>query len=385
MDLLRFVPTVGLDASYLENGTLVEGWDSLIWTERYFGPGEFQLTCDVSSGLTNTLPPGTLLTHVDTLEVMIVETHEISETSDLEARATIKGRSLDSFLEQRVIDFGPTLAAGYIWNQIVTLFANIFPSAQSLLLWADPTVAIVDIFAQDCPGFQAYTSISSPTQPGIRGTPDSIFRKPDFGSAAETIKGLLALNDLGIRSVRKNSFGVRGSTTQTRFDIHCGTSKIDSVIFSWSGGDIVNAEYIRSNKLEKTLALAMGNWYQINAVSPTGGLGVTTGLGRRMVFVDAREVDKTLTGYVFGSARDDIWRTMSNMAKTAISQNTGINMSRVDISPSSRYKYRQDYDIGDLVRIEGNFGAINTARVTEYVEIEDATGESGYPTLSIIA
>jgi hypothetical protein len=47
------------------------------------------------------------------------------------------------------------------------------------------------------------------------------------------------------------------------------------------------------------------------------------------------------------------------------------------------YQYRRDYNIGDLVSIDGNFGQTAVMRVIEYAEIEDENGNSGHPTLAL--
>jgi hypothetical protein len=60
-----------------------------------------------------------------------------------------------------------------------------------------------------------------------------------------------------------------------------------------------------------------------------------------------------------------------------------ITITRADASDITRYEYRKDYNVGDLVSLDGNFGQIAVMRVMEYVEIEDENGESGHPTLAL--
>ncbi len=42
------------------------------------------------------------------------------------------------------------------------------------------------------------------------------------------------------------------------------------------------------------------------------------------------------------------------------------------------------YDVGDIITVDGEYNATTTMRISEYVEIEDETGDSGYPTFSEI-
>jgi hypothetical protein len=60
-----------------------------------------------------------------------------------------------------------------------------------------------------------------------------------------------------------------------------------------------------------------------------------------------------------------------------------VAISNVKIAPNSQnYNYRTDYNVGDIVGVDGEYNTSTTMRVIEYVEIEDENGESGYPTLS---
>ena len=44
------------------------------------------------------------------------------------------------------------------------------------------------------------------------------------------------------------------------------------------------------------------------------------------------------------------------------------------------YKYKQDYDVGDIVTIKNEYGIIADVRITEVTESEDSTGFSVIPT-----
>jgi hypothetical protein len=60
-----------------------------------------------------------------------------------------------------------------------------------------------------------------------------------------------------------------------------------------------------------------------------------------------------------------------------------ITLGKVEIAKDSgSAQYRKDYDIGDLVTIQGNYDTSGIRRVTEFVEIEDENGYIGYPVVS---
>lgn len=58
-------------------------------------------------------------------------------------------------------------------------------------------------------------------------------------------------------------------------------------------------------------------------------------------------------------------------------------MQSVDISKDRQYTYRDNYDIGDLVTVLGDYGQSAVMRIVEYAEIEDQTSFVGYPTLAL--
>jgi len=47
----------------------------------------------------------------------------------------------------------------------------------------------------------------------------------------------------------------------------------------------------------------------------------------------------------------------------------------------SSYRYGVDYELGDIVKLVGDYGLEEKARVTEYIRSEDKTGKKAFPTL----
>jgi len=73
---------------------------------------------------------------------------------------------------------------------------------------------------------------------------------------------------------------------------------------------------------------------------------------------------------------------MQTRGRQALKSQKRIAITRTDISNMSEYQFRRDYNIGDLVTVDGNFGEIAVMRVIEFVEIEDEEGTSAHPTLA---
>ena len=58
---------------------VIDGFDSIIWTERYYGDSQVELVVPVSPEMIQKLPTGTFLGIDDSDEVMILESMNIED------------------------------------------------------------------------------------------------------------------------------------------------------------------------------------------------------------------------------------------------------------------------------------------------------------------
>lgn len=365
MDLFKFTPTVSTDATLLQNGQQINGYQKVMWVERYSEPGEFSIEAQLSSGLGNFLPLGTIISHADTLYVMIVENQEITEKEKEDPTLIITGRGFESYLENRVVGMNASksnsavtpyvLPADYTWNQAVKVIND-------HIVYTDSVYdSLVNVIAQ--------TSVT--------GTGASVSRNVDYGTVWERAAEILKVEDLGIKTIRRNTFGVLGSSTQTVILVYRGVDKTSSIIFSWKAGDLSSAKYLFSNKADKNTALVLGQY--VTTVVETG----PTQYDRRTMLVDAKDIDGHLGAMPSGATLTAVVNAMITRGQQVLAAQNRITLSQADISPTAKYQFRRDYDIGDLILLDGNFGQIVVMRVVEYAEIEDENGESGHPTLAL--
>jgi len=365
VELFKFISAT--DPTILTEGSIINNAKTIMWAERYNEPGEFEITAPLSSGLLQFLPLGTLISHSDTYEVMIVENHEVSEDEGEDSTITITGRSFESFLEHRIVGMNQvrasstvqeySLAANYTWNQIVTLINDHIANAT----YVDDNVVNV----------MATTTAT--------GTGVSEVRTYKRDTVHKAVVELLAIDDLGIKIIRRNTFGVAGgSSTQTNMCVHRGINRSASVIFSWKAGDIEGAEYLWSDKKLKNSALVLGRY--VNTVVDTAGI---TKYNRKTMVVNADDIDGNLTAPPSGAALTSVISKMQSRGKDALKSQNRITITRTDLAQVSKYQYRKDFEVGDLISLDGNFGQIAVMRVIEYVEIQDENGESGHPTLTL--
>lgn len=355
-------------------GQAINGYDSVAWTERYQDPGSFEIKARLSSGLRDFLPEGTLISHIGTLDVMMVENHQIVEDTDVDPILTITGRDLDCILEQRIV--------GQNWNWAsppsslevsqYVLDAN-FSWIQAVELINEHIKTGTVITAGDAiPLFEAVHSVSL-----VSGVSEA--RTLARGEVLKHLTDILKVDDLGSRVIRRNSFsGYPGSTSVTTTVIHDGEDKRNSVIFSTKNGDIDSADYLWSIKSMKTSALVTGKFVE------TMVHGSETGIDRRVMHVDGSDIDGHHETIPTGGTLTAVRAAMTTRGNQALRAQKRLALSRIDISSTPTYEYRKDYNIGDLVSVDSSYGPVDTMRVVEHVEIVDETGESSHPTLEII-
>jgi hypothetical protein len=368
MDLFKFNPVT--DPTILESGEFINNVDSIMWTERYAEPGEFELQAPLSSGLREFLPLGTLISHVDTPEVMIVENHQIGEKTQEDPTLTVTGRSFETFLENRIVGVNLARASSTIAEYILSVNSTATQAVQvindHINLTRDPNDALTNILV-------------SLDLRGSAGTDTRVARTMNRDTVHKALLDILAVDDLGIKTIRRNTFTniLGGSSTQTTLLVHRGTDNSAKVIFSWKGGDLDTAEYLFSDKRLKNSALVVGRY--VYTVVDTG----PTKYDRRIMIVPADDIDGNLSAPPTGTALTTLLGKLTVRGQQALRNQNRVTISRTDISKLTNYEYRRDFNVGDLVSIDGNFGQIAVMRVVEYVEIEDQNGESGHPTLSL--
>jgi hypothetical protein len=368
MELFKFITVT--DPTVFIQGRMINGARSIMWTERYREAGEFEIVGKLSSGLREFLPIGTFISHADTLEVMVVENHEIADQDREDSEIIITGRSLEVLLEQRIVGMNMfrssswvgfygdyTLNPNYTWHQIAALINDHIGNAT----YTDDN--LVNIIAT-----------ASVTETGV-----SEARVVKSDVLYKTVLDLLEIDDLGIKIIRRNTFGAPdGSNTQTRICVHKGIDKSASVIFSWKSGDIQSAEYLWSDRKRKNSCVVLGR----SVVAVVDAPGVTKA-NRRTMIVDGTDLDEHVPQFPSGTEFEQTHSKMVSRAQLVLTAQKLITITRTDLSQVTKYKYRRDFNVGDLVSIDGNFGQIAIMRISEYVEIQDENGESEHPTLSV--
>jgi hypothetical protein len=382
MELIKFDYVAGVP-DLTKGVSVADQTKSKLWVERYRDAGEFEVVAEPESGLRTTMPIGACISHIDTDEVMIVENHQIAENADGDSELTVSGRSLETVLEQRVVGQNQALTAatGYSYPTANTvglvrlyLVSNMSYSQAKLLINNHASTNALN--ANDVvPILKAYTALSDSWTAAERDL--------DRDEVYSQLLDILAVNDLGIKVVRpgvRNPLTNPDNLTKAALVIHKGIDLSSTVTFSHDNGDIESAEYLWSNKANKTSILVKGKWLEIVID------GSETGYSRRNTVLDVSFLDEQYSAIpTAGTVRDDIYARMVTLGNAALARMNDVAITKVEISDQrDGWTYRKDFNIGDIIAVQGNYNATANMRVTEYVEMEDESGAKSYPTLAFL-
>ncbi len=376
MDVVQLIPHLpaGGHPGYV-TGKTISGLKSKTWIERYAEPGEFTFVGTMADSemigyredAFDGLPLGSLVSHLGTYEVMIVENREIEVNDQGDPQITVSGRSLETVLDQRVI--GSNKSFPYPTTPLPDFSVptgKLGPQILYMLNYHLGTGSYALLDARDkFPNLKPINQSTLVTNFAAR----TIKR----GSLYERTRELLALGKLGLKTIRPNPV-TSSYSDQILVSIHNGVDRRNSVSFTSAGGDLDTVTYLFSTKTNKNAVLVSGRWLEVMVK------GTQSGYDRRVMYVDGTDIDRSQETAPTGSTRTTLLNRMTARGRQALASQTGVSITHAELTSEPRFTYRVDYSTGDLVSIHGDYNTTSIVRVTEYTETEDETGSSSYPT-----
>lgn len=335
-------------------------FESLIWTDRYYACGDFEIYMPCSEKMLSTLKQDMYLYLRESEHIMIIEDIQIDTDVEDGAHLTVTGRSLESILDRRVI-----------WN-LTTLSGGLQAGIKQLLNEnaispSDPARVIPNLIFEDSTDSKI-TNLSLNAQ--------------YYGeNLYDVICEVCESNEIGFKIILNES-------NQMVFSLYAGTDRSYEqtenpyVIFSPGFDNLLNSNYISSKKTLKTVTMITGEGEgsdKKKAVAECSN-GAGSGLNRREMHTDASGISQT-----------DGEDTISDEAYTALlqrqgidelAQNTRTESFEGEVSSGRTYTYGADYFMGDIVQNVNEFNIKATSRVTEYIMSQDESGIERYPTFT---
>lgn len=367
-----------LDRSFHKKD-IIDGFKSIIWTERYYGDSEVELVVPAIPEMIQKVLPGTFLGINETDEVMILETFEIEE-----GRVKTKGISLLEWLNNRFVRTSNKHEDRY-W------YISGMPAGQ--VLWT----IVYNMCVAGSPYLNGSINIGV-TNPQSLAIPGLTLKDYDksgpnvslgvpYGPVFDALKEIATTYAIGqqitLDAVSDSSYSL-GYRSYKGLDRTSAQTVNSAVRFSPTMDSLTNIKELQSIASLKTLAYAF-------APSNPGGLATTpgrstlsdsqyTGFDLRAIQVFAEDV----TTDMVGTSAANLLSVLNSRAIDALAVNHFIKAVDGEIVPENQFKYGEHYNLGDLVEVEGNSGSAQAARVTEYIRAQDDAGQRAYPTLTMI-
>lgn len=363
---------------------IIDGFFSIIWTERYYGDSEVELVVPPTKDMIQKLQEGTFLGLDKSDEVMILETANIEEN-----QLKVKGISLLSWLNNRFIRTSALHqdrywylsgeSAGWILWAIIYYMCTSgspylngttpigIPNPQQFAipgLWLrdyDKSGGVVSVGIPYGPIYDAMREIATTYEVGMQITLDSV------SDSAYT---------LGFRSYK----GLNRTSSQTENSVVRFSPQMDS---------FTNIKELRSIAALKTQVYSFAP-----GLNPAEGQpdlrttpGISTLSGTQYTGFDLRAqlvfADDITTDMVAGSA-SNLLNILNSRAKDVLTTNHYVKAVDGEIVPENQFKYGVHYNLGDIIEVQGNSEVVSTSRVTEYIRAQDKAGEREYPTVAML-
>lgn len=364
--------------------SVIDEFLSVIWTERYYGDGAVELVVPATTEMIKKIPTGTFVALDGSRDVMIIETVNI-EGANLKA----SGISLLPWLNNRFVRTSPNHEDRYwyledgpagwtLWAMVYYMCApdSVFlqpgavqmgiPNPERLalpglrLLDADMSGSVIKVGIPFGPLYDAMKEIATTYQVGMQALLESA---TDSGFS------------IGFRSYK----GLDRTNSQTTNPV---------VRFSPYMDSLANIKELQSIAALKTNVYSFAPGLKPEEGSPAlttvPGVSVLTpsnsGFDVRALLVFADDI----TTDMVGADPAKVVSMLDSRADDALTTNRAIKAVDGEIVPENQFQYGHDYNLGDIIEVQGNSDIVTRARVTEYIRSQDAAGEKAYPTVTAI-
>lgn len=383
---------------------VIEEFYSLIWTERYYGDSEVELTIPLQASMITKLAEGSFLSIRESTEPMIIETVNIED-----GKIKVMGVSILKWLNNRFIRNSPN------HRKTTWKFKQKTPGQ---VLWTVVKEMCTEKSSYLNPPYKDMGLTNAQAHeliiPGLKlGAEESAGKKikkilVPYGPVYDSLRKIAEQYKIGMQIYL-------GTDLSIKFRSYKGANRTtgDTIVrFSPVMDSLSDVKEVRSIAEFKTLIYSFAaslekidtadandnpdTWLQTRpgiARRAKGPEGKYTGfdLRAKMIFPgditikqDLDEEDDSGPESTLSGKREELRDVLDNRAEKELKQNEYIRAVDGTVAPTNAFQYKVDYDLGDIVQIQGNTGLTENSRVIEYIRTQDASGEVSYPTIEAI-
>ncbi len=336
----------------LETTGVIDSYESLIWTPRYYTYGDFELYLPATDYNIKLLETDNYIIRNDSETVMIIEKINITTDAENGNYLTVSGRSLESILNRRII-WTQTTFSGTAENLIYKLLN------ENIINPKDSKRKVANLILGESKGFT-----------------EKIDKQITGDNLGETVSAICTTYGYGFRiTLNRNK--------KFLFSLYKGENRSYSqnvnpyVVFSPEFDNLINSKYEKDRSDLATVALVAGEGEGLSRKTAETGGG--TGLERYEIYVDARDISTDAENPVTDAEYKSILQAkgQENIKEHGISQ-----AFEGEVLTLKTYQYKKDWNLGDIVQVKNEFGISSTPQITEVIESDSKDGYSVIPTFS---
>lgn len=388
---------------------MIEEFDSLIWTERFYGDSECEVVVPLQKEFINTLAAGTFLAIEQSREPMHIETLSIEE-----GKIKVTGISICSWLNNRfvrtsddhrqriwkIVNQKPQQVLRTIVNQMCTDASDYLHNRKDMGLGSAARAKELII-----PGLKLESY-------NVKSDPDNKVAKVavEYGPVYDALRKIAEQHKIGMQVY------LNLDDLSLRFRTYKGTNRTTNqdknkpIRFSPVMDSLAKASELRSIADFKTLIYSYASDLEKIDVDPSdapghvdmrdiqttpgvarqGKTGAYTGFDLRAAMTLEGDIkiqnDLDHDHHVDGLAlkQKELRDILDDRALKELKQHPNIRSVDGEVAPTNLFLYGRDYALGDLIEVQGPSGFSDVSRVTEYIRSQDSSGENSYPTVEAV-
>lgn len=339
-----------------EKVTIIDSYESLVWTDRFREPGDFELYCFPEAKLLADCQVDYYLENTESEHLMFIDSRKITTDVEDGDRFIITGESLESILRRRVL-----------WKDY-NLSGPVQTVVESLL---NDAIISPEIEERKIPNF-VFIHNYDPIVEGV-----SIVKEFKIGDDLyEIVNKICEENGLGFKITLSDD-------KKFQFMLYSGTDRsydqndVPYVVFSSEYDNVITSEYSYSKSDYKNICLITAN--DKNNNQKVTFAGDSEGLMRREMHIDGSDVPTKNSMDQDYSTSDFEVMLVGRARKELISYGPKETFEG-EVDASSIFVYGKDFFIGDTLQVANAYGMEGPSLVTEIIWSYDKNGQSCYPT-----
>jgi hypothetical protein len=368
---------------------IIDTYSSVIWTPRYNTLGDCELVIQASQDNLKKIKECRYISRDDDEMVCEIKKIEIQTDEENGDQIIVTGIDVKDILNKRIV-MNQTNFNGLVEDYIRMLITDAFINPK------DPNRKISNFVLADKQGFT-----------------ETIREQVTYDYIGDKVQELCQQFGWGYKVTVKNGNFV--------FSLYKGKDKSQYITFSQNYDNISTTDYQEDNSNIKNVALIAGEGEGVDRKTTTIGSG--EGINRNELYVDARDVsstidyDELLNNYPNGIEKvinnviyyqvngtniailtkdekgevsevklcDNIYtENLKSVGNEKMAEYVSVTSFTGDIIVGINYKYKEDYNLGDIVNILNEYGMSVNARITEIIESRDDNGYTMEPTFENI-